>query len=91
MKIPKEYLSTFKCQLQIQLYNELIHDYSFLRAVCWSLSELFISYTDLYFNNQRKEGKIISHGVSKDVPPGVPVEEMNLISAKKFKSEIILG
>ena len=42
--------------------------------------ELFISYLDLYFSSQRKEGHIIFHAVSKDVPPGVPVDEMNLIS-----------
>ena len=79
-EIPKEYLSTFNRQLQTQLHNELIQDYAFPRAVCKSLSELFISYFDLYFGNQRKEGQIIFHAVSKDVPPGVPVDEMNLIS-----------
>ncbi|AAM04277.1 predicted protein [Methanosarcina acetivorans C2A] len=80
LKIPKEYLSTFNRQLQTQLYNELMQDYSFPRAVCRSLSELFMSYIDLYFSSQRKEGQIIFHGVSKDVPPGVPVNEMNLVS-----------
>ena len=80
LNISKEYLSTFKRQLQTQLYNEIMHDYSFPRAVCRSLSELFISYTDLYLNDQRKEGQITFHGVSKDVPAGVPVEEMNLVS-----------
>jgi hypothetical protein len=80
LKTPKEYLSTFNRQLQTQLYNELMHDYSFPRAVCRSLSELFISYIDLYFGSQRKEGQITFHGVSKDVPPGVPVDEMNLVS-----------
>lgn len=80
LEIPKEYLSTFKRRLQTQLYNELMHDYSFPRAVCRSLSELFIFYIDLYFSSQRKEGQIIFHAVSKDVPPGVPVEEMNLVS-----------
>jgi len=39
VKIPKEYLSTFNRQLQTQLYNELMQDYSFPRAVCRSLSE----------------------------------------------------
>jgi hypothetical protein len=57
-----------------------MHDYSFPRAVYRSLSELFISYIDLYFGSQRKEGQITFHGVSKDVPPGVPVDEMNLVS-----------
>ncbi len=79
-EIPKEYLSTFNRQLQTQLYNELIHDYSFPSAVCRSLSDLFISYFDRYFSSQRKEGQIIFYAVSKDVPPGVPVDEMNLIS-----------
>jgi Protein of unknown function (DUF1670) len=81
-EIPKEYLSTFNRQLQTQLHNELIHDYAFPRAVCKSLSELFVSYFDLYFGNQRKEGQIIFHAVSKDVPPGVPVDEMNLVPVK---------
>lgn len=57
-----------------------MHDYSFPRAVCRSRAELFISYIDLYFSNHRKEGQIIFHAVSKDVPPGVPVDEMNLVS-----------
>jgi DNA-binding CsgD family transcriptional regulator len=81
-ELPKEYLSTFNRQLQTQLHNELIHDYAFPRAVCKSLSELFISYIDLYFGNQRKEGQIVFHAVSKDVPPGVPVNEMDLIPVK---------
>ncbi|WP_331456186.1 DUF1670 domain-containing protein [Methanosarcina siciliae] len=34
-------------------------------------------YPDLYFGNQRKEAQIIFQGVSKEVPPGIPVEEMN--------------
>ena len=82
VKIPKEYLSTFNRQLQTQLYNELIHDYSFPRAVCRSLSDLFITYFDLYFSSQRKEGQIIFHAVSRDVPPGIPVNEMSLVPVK---------
>lgn len=82
VEIPKEYLSTFNRQLQTQLYNELMHDYSFPRAVCRSLSELFLSYFDLYFSSQRREGQIIFHAVSKDVPPGVPVDEMHLVPVK---------
>lgn len=82
VKIPKEYLSTFNRQLQTQLYNELIHDYSFPRAVCRSLSDLFITYFDLYFSSQRKEGQIIFHAVSRDVPPGIPVNEMILVPVK---------
>jgi len=81
-EISKEYLSTFNRQLQTQLHNELVNDYAFPRAVCKSLSELFISYFDLYFGNQRKEGQIIFHAASKDVPPGVPVDEMNLVPVK---------
>jgi hypothetical protein len=81
-EISKEYLSTFNRQLQTQLHNELIHDYAFPRAVCKSLTELFVSYFDLYFGNQRNEGQIIFHAVSKDVPPGVPVDEMNLVPVK---------
>ncbi|KKG09452.1 hypothetical protein EO92_18315 [Methanosarcina sp. 2.H.A.1B.4] len=36
----------------------------------------------LYFSSQRKEGQIIFHAVSKDVPPDIPVDEMNLIPIK---------
>lgn len=82
LEISKEYLSTFNRQIQTQLYNELRHDYSFPRAVCRSLSDLFGSYLDLYFSSQRKEGQIIFHAVSKVVPPGVPVEEMHLVPVK---------
>ncbi|HZV46948.1 MAG TPA: DUF1670 domain-containing protein [Thermodesulfovibrionales bacterium] len=82
LEISKEYLSTFNRQIQTQLYNELRHDYSFPRAVCRSLSDLFSSYLDLYFSSQRTEGQIIFHAVSKDVPPGVPVEEMHLVPVK---------
>jgi hypothetical protein len=78
LEISKEYLSTFNRQIQTQLYNELRQDYSFLRAVCRSLSDLFTSYLDLYFGNQLKEGQIIFHAVSKEIPTGVPVEEMHL-------------
>ena len=81
VEISKEYVSTFNRTLQTQLYNEIMHDYSFPRAVCRSLSELFIFYFDLYFGNQRKEGQIIFTAVSSNVPPGVPVNEMDLVPA----------
>jgi hypothetical protein len=82
LEVSKEYLSTFKRQIQTQLYNELRRDYSFPRAVCRSLSDLFTSYLDLYFSSQREEGQIIFHAISKEVPPGVPVEEMHLIPVR---------
>jgi hypothetical protein len=82
IEISNEYLSTFNRRISTQLYNELRRDYAFPRAVCRSLSELFSSYLDLYFSNQRKEGQVIFHAVSKDVPAGVPVKEMHLISIK---------
>ena len=81
VEISKEYVSTFNRKLQTQLYNEIMNDYSFPRAVCRSLSELFIFYFDLYFGNQRKEGQIIFTAVSSNVPPGVPVNEMDLVPA----------
>ena len=40
------------------------------------------SYLDLYFSSQRKEGQIIFHAISKEVPPGVPVEEMHIIPVR---------
>jgi len=82
LEISKEYLSTFNRRIQTQIYNEIRRDYSFPRIICRTLSELFNSYFDLYFNSQRQEGQIIFHAVSRDVPPGVPVEEMHLISIR---------
>ena len=82
LEVSKEYLSTFNRQIQTQLYNELLQDYSFPRAVCRSLSDLFGSYFDLYYGSQRKEGQVIFHAVSKEVPPGVPVEEMHLVPVR---------
>lgn len=80
--VMEEYLSTFNRRIQTQLYNELRSDYAFPRAVCRSLSELFESYFDLYLGSQRKEGQVIFHAISKDVPPGVPVKEMHLIPVR---------
>jgi DNA-binding transcriptional regulator YhcF (GntR family) len=82
LEVSKEYLSTFNRQIQTQLYNELRRDYSFPRAVCRSLSDLFGSYFDLYHGSLRKEGQVIFHAVSKDVPPGIPVEEMHLVPVR---------
>jgi Protein of unknown function (DUF1670). len=82
LEISKEYLSTFNRQIQTQLYNELQQDYSFPRAVCRSLSDLFSSCLDLYYGSRRQEGQVIFHAASKDVPPGVPVEEMHLVPVR---------
>jgi len=76
--INQEYISVFKRQLSQQLYQEFCSEYAFPRAVSRSLSELFSGYIDLYFGTQRGEGQIIFHGICKDVPPGVRVEEMHL-------------
>ena len=81
MEVSREFLSTFNRSVETQLYNELRRDYAFPRAVCRSLSELLISYLDLY-SAQRKEGQIIFHAVSRSVPPGIPVEEMHLIPVR---------
>lgn len=76
--IRQEYISVFKRQLSQQLYQEFCSEYAFPRAVSRSLSELFSGYIDLYFGTQREEGQIIFHGICKDVPPGVKVEQMHL-------------
>jgi hypothetical protein len=81
-EVSNEYLATFNRRLETQFYNELRRDYAFPRAVCRSLSELLVTYLDLYFGGQRKEGQVIFHAVSKEVPPGVPVDEMQLLSIK---------
>jgi len=80
--VSNEYLATFNRRLETQFYNELRRDYAFPRAVCRSLSELLLTYLDLYFGGQRKEGQVIFQAVSKEVPPGVPVDEMQLVSVK---------
>ena len=82
VEVSNEYISTFNRRIETQFYNELLRDYAFPRAVCRSLSELFVTYLALYFGSQRKEGQVIFHAVSKEVPPGVPVEEMRLVSVK---------
>jgi len=74
-----EYKSTFNRKLETQIYNNLRKDYAFPRAVCRSLTDLFQNYLDLYFGGLRKEGQIVFYAVARDVPPGVPVEEMHLI------------
>ena len=74
-----EYKSTFNRRLETQIYNNLRRDYAFPRAVCRSLTDLFQNYLDLYFGGLRKEGQIVFYAVARDVPPGVPVEEMHLI------------
>jgi len=81
-EISDEYLSTFNRKIQTQIYNELRNDYAFPRAVCRSLSELFNSYLDLYLGGQRSEGQVIFPAVSRDVPPGIPVNEMHLVPVK---------
>jgi biotin operon repressor len=82
LEVSREYLSTFNRQIGQQLYNELRRDYAFPRAVCRSLSDLFRTYLDLYFGGERTEGQVIFHAVSRDVPPGVPVEEMHLVPVR---------
>ncbi|MEW5807106.1 MAG: DUF1670 domain-containing protein [Acidobacteriota bacterium] len=74
--------SVYRRQISQQLYQEFQGEYAFPRAVCRSLSELFESYLDLYFGSKRKEGEIIFHGVSKEIPPGVKIEEMKLIPVR---------
>jgi hypothetical protein len=78
VEINQEYISVFKRQLSQQLYQEFCSEYAFPRAVSRSLSELFVGYIDLYFGTRRREGQIIFHGIRRDVPPGVKVEEMHL-------------
>ena len=74
--------STFNRRLERQIHNEIRRDYEFPPAVCRALSETFMKYMDLYSGGIRGEGEIIFHAVSRDVPPGVPVEEMHLIPVK---------
>ena len=82
VEVSREYLSTFNRQIGRQLYNELRRDYAFPRAVCRSLSELFKAYLDLYFGGERAGGQVVFHAVARDVPPGVPVEEMHLVPVR---------
>lgn len=82
VEITQEFKSTFKRRLEMQLYSELRRDYAFPRAVCRSLSDLFTAHMDLYFGSQRKEGQIVFHSISKEVPPGVPVEDMRIMPIK---------
>lgn len=74
--------STFNRRLERQLHNEIRRDYEFPPAVCRALSDTFMKYIDLYSGGSRGEGEIIFHAVSREVPPGVPVEEMHLVPVK---------
>lgn len=69
-------LAVYRRNIRQQMYNQLRVDYEFPRAVCESLCELFMHYLDLYVGPQVHEGQVIYYAVSKEVPPGVPVEEM---------------
>lgn len=74
--VSKEYASLMKRTLEAQLYNELVQDYGFPRAICRSLVELFYSYYNLYLGADRTDGQLIYRAIPSDVPPGVKTEEV---------------
>ena len=74
--ISREYISLSKRTVEEQLYNELVQDYGFPRAICRSLKDLFFSYFDLYLGADRADGQLIFRAIPSDVPPGVKTEEV---------------
>jgi DNA-binding Lrp family transcriptional regulator len=69
-------VSFSKRTVEEQLYNELVQDYGFPRAICRSLRDLFFSYFDLYLGADRADGQLIFRAIPSDVPPGVKTEEV---------------
>jgi len=74
--ISRDYISLSKRTVEDQLYNELIQDYGFPRAICRSLRDLFFSYFDLYLGADRADGQLIFRAIPSNVPPGVKTEEV---------------
>ena len=74
--ISRDYVSFSKRTVEVQLYNELVQDYGFPRAICRSLRDLFFSYFDLYLGADRADGQLIFRAIPSDVPPGVKTEEV---------------
>ncbi|MEW5937368.1 MAG: DUF1670 domain-containing protein [Candidatus Thermoplasmatota archaeon] len=74
--ISREYVSIAKRTVEEQLYNELVRDYGFPRAICRSLVELFFSYFNLYLGADRADGQLVYRAVPADVPPGIKTEEI---------------
>ena len=74
--VSRDYVSLVKRTLEEQLYNELLQEYGFPRAICRGLTELFFSYFNLYLGADRADGQLIYRVIPADVPPGVPIEEV---------------
>ncbi len=77
-EVSNDYRSTYQRDIKSQIFNDLRYEYEFPRAVCNSLSELFVKYLDLYSGGSGHHGQLYFQAVSKKVPPGVPVKDMHL-------------
>jgi hypothetical protein len=75
-EIPKEFVSLIKRTVETQLYNELLQDYGFPRAICRSLEDLFFSYFNLYLGADRTDGQLIYRAIPANIPPGVKTEDV---------------
>ena len=82
MEVNKDYISIAKRTIDEELNHTLQTDYGFPRAICRSLTELFMEYFDLYTGDRLKEGQLIYRAAACDVPPGNRVEEMDTRSIK---------
>ena len=76
------FVSVYKRSIRSQLFNQLRVDYEFPRAVCESLCELFLQYVDLYLGQQHQMGQVVYYAISREVPPGVVVEQMHLLPVR---------
>lgn len=63
-----------------QLFYELETEYGFPRATCRSLVQLMHEFIDQNYGNLRGDSQIIYHAVSKDEPPGKPLDRIKTIS-----------
>ncbi|MHC1599547.1 MAG: DUF1670 domain-containing protein [Candidatus Methanospirareceae archaeon] len=78
VEVSNENLSTFNRRIETQFYNELRRDYAFPRAVCRSLSELFVLLSEStktiarHIQELENNGEVVpTRGSWKDIGPGV--------------------
>ena len=81
-EVSRDYVSLIKRTLEEQLYNELLQEYGFPRAICRGLTELFFSYFNLYLGADRADGQLIYRAIPMNVPPGVPTEEIKTLPVR---------
>jgi hypothetical protein len=77
-----EFKSVWMKTAEQQLFYELETEYGFPRATCRSLVQLMEEFIEENYGNLRGDNQIIYHAVSKDEPPGKPLDKIKTISVK---------